>query len=138
MEDKADFSSYGFRPARSCHDALERILLILSSSNIGSLEPKKPWVVEGEIKGCFDNIDHDYLMKKIGDFPASPLVLRWLKAGFVDSDGFHDTDLGTPQGCIISPLLSNITLDGLEADLGITYRKRKTKTYPYYRYTVND
>jgi RNA-directed DNA polymerase len=112
--------------------------LNLKTHGSDSLEVRKPWVVEGDIKGCFDNISHDYLMEKVGDFPLSRLLLRWLKVGYVDSDGFHDIDLGTPQGSIISPLLSNIALDGLEAELGVTYKKRKSSKAPFFRLILDD
>lgn len=118
-EAKFEAVSYGFRPGRSCKDAQGRIYSNLKSSR--GVPCKKPWVVEADISGCFDNISHDYLMKTIGNFPARKLIYFWLKAGYVEGDVFHTTNSGTPQGGIISPLLANIALDGLEAHLGINY-----------------
>jgi RNA-directed DNA polymerase len=84
---------------------------------------KKKWVVDADIKGCFDNIDHEFLMKKIGNFPARKLIQKWLKAGYVDKNVFHESEIGVPQGSIISPLLSNIALHGMEEALGVIYEK---------------
>ena len=125
-EAKFEATSYGFRPARSTRDARERIYVNLKSSPQGK-PPKKQWIVEGDIKGCFDNISHEFLMDAIGNFPARKLILYWLKAGYVDKGVFNDTDSGTPQGGIISPLLANITLHGLESHLGIKHYKRKDR-----------
>lgn len=82
----------------------------------------KKWVLDADIKGCFDNISHEYLMKAIGNFPSRKLIHLWLKAGYVEKGVFHDTDSGTPQGGIISPLLANIALHGMEEAL--TIRKK--------------
>ncbi|MGK7942891.1 MAG: group II intron reverse transcriptase/maturase, partial [Microcystaceae cyanobacterium] len=110
--------SYGFRPARSCHDALGKIYL--------ACRPNKTlqWIVDADIKGCFDNISHEHLLKSIGNFPARTLIKEWLKAGFVDSKTFNLTESGTPQGGIISPLLANIALHGMEETLGVKYDNR--------------
>ena len=111
-------TSYGFRPGRSTHDAQERIF-----KNIKSQNCKKPWILDADISGCFDNIDRSMLLQKIGkQFPASKLVEQWLKAGYVHKDVFHETKAGTPQGGIISPLLANIALHGMEEALGISYK----------------
>lgn len=122
-EPKFEPTSYGFRPARSAHDAQARIFLNIKSSPLGK-PPKKQWVMEGDIKGCFDNISHDYLLQSIGNFPDKILIKEWLKAGYVDKRAFYDSETGTPQGAIISPLLANIALHGLEKHLGIEYYKR--------------
>lgn len=110
-------TSYGFRPGRSCHDAIERI------HSLSKANTTKRWVVDADIKGCFDNISHIPLMKTIGNFPARKLILQWLEAGYVDKGVFFDTNSGVPQGGIISPLLANIALHGMEAALGIRYDK---------------
>lgn len=123
-EAKFEPTSYGFRPARSAKDARERIFLNLKSSPQGK-PPKKQWIVEGDIKGCFDNISHSKLLETIGNFPARGLIKYWLEAGYVDKGTFHPTGNGTPQGNVISPLLANIALHGLEEHLGITYYERK-------------
>jgi RNA-directed DNA polymerase len=105
-ETTADKSSYGFRPFRSCHDAIERCYIHLSRRD------SAVWVLEGDIKGCFDNISHQWLIENI---PMDRKVLQqWLNAGFIENKRLSPTVKGTPQGGIISPTLANMTLDGLE------------------------
>lgn len=135
-ECNADLGSYGFRPGRSTWDAIERIHDTLTTKN-NSL-PKKQWILDADIKGCFDNISHEYLLSKIAGFPFKPLVKRWLEAGYIDKNVFNQTDLGTPQGGIISPLLANIALDGIEKELGVKYRKRKADNPLGFRLTIDD
>jgi len=106
-------SSYGFRPGRSAHDAIACIYVTAKTTN------QKKWVIDADIAGCFDAIDHDYLLSQIGNFPARGLIAQWLKAGYLEAGVFHSTSAGTPQGGIISPLLANIALHGIEAALGI-------------------
>ncbi|OUL35141.1 group II intron reverse transcriptase/maturase [Nostoc sp. T09] len=117
-ESKFEGSSYGFRPGRSAHDAIGKIY------NIARPNKTKKWVVDADIKGCFDNIAHEPLIKIIGNFPARKLINLWLKAGYVDKGTFYETETGTPQGGIISPLLANIALHGLEKALGIKHNNR--------------
>jgi len=105
-ETLADPNSYGFRPGRSCHDAIAQCFNALAKPNSAE------WVLDGDIKGCFDHIDHHWLIRNT---PIDPRILRqWLKCGFMETGAFLDSEAGTPQGGIISPLLANITLDGLE------------------------
>lgn len=78
-------TSYGFRPKRGCHDAIERIFKSCS-------QRKKRWIFEGDFKGCFDNLSHDYIMKQIEDFPEKSMIERWLKAGYVDNNVFKRTE----------------------------------------------
>ena len=111
-------TSYGFRPGRSAHDAIDFFYGICRPNK------RKKWVVDADIQGCFDNIDHDYLMKSIDNFPARKLIHQWLKAGVMDKGVFHETDSGTPQGGIVSPLLANIALHGMEQALGVKYDYR--------------
>lgn len=120
-EAKFEDSSYGFRPGRSCHDAIQRIF------NLASAKGKRRWVLDADIKGAFDNIDHDKLLEVIGNFPARELVRQWLKAGYLEDGVFHDTDRGTPQGGVISPLLANIAFHGMEDALGVRYYRRKAR-----------
>ncbi len=110
--------AYGFRPGRSTHDAIAKIFLLARPNK------KKRWVVDADIKGAFDNIDHAFLLQTIGHFPARALIHQWLKAGYVDGGVLHNTDTGTPQGFVISPLLANIALHGLEQALGVTYNTK--------------
>ncbi|MGU4894003.1 group II intron reverse transcriptase/maturase, partial [Escherichia coli] len=73
------------------------------------------WILEGDIKGCFDNISHDWLLSHI---PMDRRLLKkWLKAGYMERGVFNHTNSGTPQGGIISPVLANMALDGLEKEL---------------------
>jgi RNA-directed DNA polymerase len=121
-EAKFEKGSYGFRPGRSAHDAIGKIFT--------SIRQRSKYVLDADIKGCFDNIDHDALLKKIHTFPKLRRVIRsWLKAGIMENHEVEANERGTPQGGVISPLLSNIALDGLEAKLK-TYansHKRKNK-----------
>jgi RNA-directed DNA polymerase len=108
-ETGADPHSYGFRPARSCADALEQLHKALSCR--GGAE----WVLEGDIQACFDRINHDWLLAHI---PMERAVLRkWLKAGYLEQADWYPTEAGTPQGGVISPVLANLALDGLQERL---------------------
>ncbi|MGR5489129.1 reverse transcriptase domain-containing protein, partial [Vibrio alfacsensis] len=81
-------------------------------------------VLEGDIKGCFDHISHDWL---IANVPMDKIILkRWLQSGYLKSGSFNPTDAGTPQGGIISPVLANIALDGLEKVLESHFGERNT------------
>lgn len=112
-ETTADFDSYGFRPERSTQDAIGKLFIALSQK--GAAE----WVLEGDIKGCFDHISHDWMLKHI--CTDTLLLQKWLKAGYVDQKQLYPTDAGTPQGGIISPTLANLVLDGIEDLLGRRY-----------------
>ncbi|MBU6296961.1 MAG: group II intron reverse transcriptase/maturase [Alphaproteobacteria bacterium] len=114
--------SYGFRPGRSTHGALEHIRRAAQSHKRGNdtrrYRMSYPWVIEGDIKGCFDNINHHYLMerlrKRIADQRIIRLIGQFLKSGVLAEDQFFRTQVGTPQGGIISPLLANIALSAIE------------------------
>jgi RNA-directed DNA polymerase len=103
--------SYGFRPGRSCHDAIEQSFLRLRG---GNGKRRDTWVLDADIKGFFDNVAHESILSMIGTFPKRELIKEWLKAGFIDSGVHNPTETGTPQGGVISPLLANIGLHGLE------------------------
>jgi RNA-directed DNA polymerase len=106
-ETLADTVSFGFRKYRSAQDACEQAFICLSRKNSAQ------WILEGDIKGCFDNINHDWLLDNI---PMDKSILKqFLKAGFIYKRHLNPTKAGTPQGGIISPILANITLDGLQA-----------------------
>src|SRR5947209_5697725 len=113
-EARFEATSYGFRPGRSAHDAIERIYIAARGNT------HYEWVVDADIEGAFDNIDHTYLMDTIGPVPGRELIRQWLKAGYVDRNVFRSTDTGTPQGGVISPLLANIALHGLSDALHCT------------------
>ena len=105
----ADPCSYGFRKGRSVHDAIARCFITLARPD------QAKWIFEGDIRGCFDNLSHDWLVEHI---PTDKGRLRaWLNAGFMERGGFHPTEAGTPQGGIISPVAANMALDGLEGRL---------------------
>ena len=114
--------SYGFRPGRSCHDAIGRIFRIALPHS------RKHWVVDADIKGAFDNISHEPLLEQLKGFPARELIKQWLKAGVMDKGVFAETEQGTPQGGVISPLLANIALHGMEKAMGVKYQKVKSHT----------
>lgn len=116
-EAKFESTSYGFRPKRSTHDAIENLYKKLCKKSNG-----KYWIFEGDFKGCFDNLGHEHIMDCIQNFPYKNIIFKWLKAGYVDNNVFHRTEAGTPQGSVISPLLANIALHGMEQELGVQYR----------------
>lgn len=106
-EVRADPNSYGFRKYRGAADAIQQCFKALAK------RASARWVLEGDIRACFDGISHSWLLANI---PMDRLVLRkWLKAGYVEGTDLYPTQAGTPQGGIISPTLANMTLDGLEA-----------------------
>ena len=128
-EAKFEPTSYGFRPGRRQHDAIRRIHYNIESG-------KWCWVMEGDFKSCFDTLSHDFILEQIHGFPHFNLVKRFLKAGYVDNGAFHNTYEGTPQGGLLSPLLANIALHGMEKALGITYRYRtRIKNDEIYEFT---
>jgi len=107
-EAKFEPNSYGFRPKRSTHDAIANLFNKLNAKTA------RKWIFEGDFKGCFDNLSHEHILDKIGNFPEKAIIEKWLKAGYVDNGTFNETDRGTPQGGVISPLLANIALHGME------------------------
>ena len=105
-EETADPNSYGFRTYRSAADAIQQAFILLSWKR------SPQWILEGDIRSCFDTISHVWLMNNI---PMDKAVLgQWLKAGYVDKKVLYPTERGTPQGGIASPTLANMVLDGLE------------------------
>jgi RNA-directed DNA polymerase len=107
--------SYGFRPGRSVHDAIEQCWTLLNGRT------RRPWILDADLKSAFDKISHEHILERVGPVPGRHLVKEWLKAGYVEADFFHTTDSGTPQGGIISPLLLNVALQGLHQALGPAY-----------------
>ena len=116
--------SYGFRPYRAQKHAIRDIVNVINAS---CKSPDQPvWAVEGDIKGCFDNIDHRLLLQKlwrigVHDKRILKIISQMLKAGYVESDLYHATKSGTPQGGILSPLLSNVYLNDFDWYVGRTY-----------------
>src|SRR5713101_1160933 len=125
-ESQADGHSYGFRRERRCADAMAQTHGLLSHRH------GPEWILEGDIKACFDKISHEWLLMHI---PMDRQVLgKWLKAGFLEKHAWFATTEGTPQGGIISPVLANWTLDGLQRLLAERFdtpqsRQRKTKVH---------
>ncbi len=106
-EAKFEPNSYGFRPGRSCHDAVGAIF--------SSIQQAQKYVLDADIAKCFDRINHEALLAKLGTFPTLRRAIKaWLKAGIMDGGELFPTAEGTPQGGVISPLLANIALHGLE------------------------
>lgn len=115
-EARFEARSYGFRPGRSAHDAIGAIYQTLSRRTA-----TRVWALDADLSAAFDRIDHDFLLKVLGTFPARELIRQWLKAGVVDRGSFAATEEGTPQGGVVSPLLMNVALHGLEAAAGVNY-----------------
>jgi RNA-directed DNA polymerase len=111
--------SYGFRPGRGCHDAIEAIYQVVKGR-----DPKRRWVLDADLAAAFDRIDHGHLLDQLGTFPARGLIRDWLTAGVVDKGHFAPTEEGTPQGGVVSPLLLNVALHGMEAAAGVRYFRR--------------
>jgi len=108
-ESTSDPNSYGFRLNRSTADAMSQIFVTMSK------RVSAQWVLEADIKGCFDYINHDWLVDRV---PMDKIILqKWLKAGLIYKGQLQATEAGTPQGGIISPTLANVTLNGLEREL---------------------
>jgi RNA-directed DNA polymerase len=122
-EAKFEPNSYGFRPGRSCHDAIGAIHTAINK--------KAKYVLDADIAKCFDKINHDKLLEKINTYPTLRKVIKqWLKAGVIDNNVFSKTEAGTPQGGVISPLLANIALHGMETkikELASTWKGGKKK-----------
>jgi RNA-directed DNA polymerase len=113
--------SYGFRPGRGCHDAIEAIFNLARGAN-----PSRQWVLDADLAKAFDRIDHDRLLGLLGTFPARKQIEQWLKAGVVEEGRFAPTEEGTPQGGVISPVLLNVALHGIEEAAGVRYRPTGT------------
>lgn len=118
-ETTADPNSYGFRPERSTADAGEQCFTVLSR------KASAQWVLEADIKACYDEISHDWM---IANIPTDKAILqKWLKAGYVYQDELFPTEAGVPQGGIISPVAANMTLDGLEAKLAEKFPRARRR-----------
>src|SRR5712692_1204752 len=114
--------SYGFRPGRGCHDAIESLFSTLRWKG------KRVWILDAGLAAAFDKISHGHLLEALGGFPARGMIAGWLKAGIFEAGkGFAPTGEGTPQGGVISPLLLNIALHGLEEAAGVRYYLRGTR-----------
>ncbi|AUA14145.1 group II intron reverse transcriptase/maturase [Streptomyces sp. SID8382] len=119
-EARFESRSYGFRPGRSCHDAIESIFSFTCHKS-----QVREWILDADLSAAFDRIHHDRLMQFIGSFPGREAIHGWLKAGVMENGRWTPTEEGTPQGGVISPLLLNIALHGMEEAVGVGYRIRK-------------
>jgi RNA-directed DNA polymerase len=110
--------SYGFRPGRGCQDAIEAIYATLSGPRA-----KRVWILDADLSAAFDRIDHDHLLDALEGFPAKELIAAWLQAGVFENGEITPTEEGTPQGGVVSPVLLNIALHGMEQAAGVTYTR---------------
>jgi RNA-directed DNA polymerase len=117
-EARLDPRQYGFRPGRGCHDAIEAIW-----NAVRLARANRVWILDADLKAAFDRLDHNFLLDRIGMFPAREQIREWLKAGVVDRGRYAPTSEGTPQGGVISPLLLNIVMQGMEEAAGARYDK---------------
>jgi RNA-directed DNA polymerase len=111
--------SYGFRPGRGCHDAIEAIYQVVKGK-----DPRRQWILDADLQGAFDHIDHDFVLGQLGSFPGRGMIRAWLRAGVMENGRFAPTEEGAPQGGVISPLILNITLHGMETAAGVRYFRR--------------
>ena len=122
-EARSEPRSYGFRPGRSCQDAIAAIYNACKGPRASRV-----WALDADLAAAFDKIDHDRLLAAIGSFPARDMIRGWLKAEVVEAGkGFAPTVEGTPQGGVISPCLLNVALHGLEEAAGVRYRAGGTR-----------
>lgn len=108
--------SYGFRPGRGCHDAIQAIFNVVSGKN-----PQRRWVLDADLAGAFDRISHDHILTMLDTFPARGMIKQWLRAGVVENGRLLRTEEGTPQGGVVSPVLLNVALHGMEQAAGVSY-----------------
>jgi len=117
-EARFEQKSYGFRPGRGCHDAIESIYKTACGKSA-----KRLWALDADLAAAFDHIDHSYLLAALGTFPAREAVEGWLKAGVIEKGRLAPTEEGTPQGGVVSPLLLNVALHGMEEAAGVRYHQ---------------
>jgi RNA-directed DNA polymerase len=108
--------SYGFRPGRSCQDAMQAIFVTARGAQC-----RRGWVLDADLTAAFDQIDHARLLEALGMFPGRGMVEGWLRAGVMDQGRFAPTERGSPQGGVISPVLMNVALHGMEEAAGVRY-----------------
>ena len=112
--------SYGFRPGRGCHDAIEAIFQAGKGGNGAS--PRRSWILDADLAGAFDRIGHGHLLSQLGTFPARELIAGWLTASVIEDAQLTPTGEGTPQGGVVSLLLLNVALHGMEDAAGVRYQ----------------
>src|SRR6266496_1417062 len=116
-EARFESRSYGFRPGRSCQDAMQAIFVTARGAAC-----RRSWALDADLAAAFDRIDHAHLLHQLGTFPARGMVAAWLTAGVIDQGRFAPTERGSPQGGVISPLLMNVALHGMEQAAGVRYQ----------------
>jgi RNA-directed DNA polymerase len=108
--------SYGFRPGRGCQDAIRAIYEVVKGKR-----PKRLWVLDADLAGVFDRIAHEHILDALGAFPARGMIAQWLRAGVIENGRLQRSEEGTPQGGVVSPVLLNIALHGIEQAAGVRY-----------------
>ncbi len=115
-EARFESRSYGFRPGRSCQDAMQAVFVTTRGAAC-----KRLWALDADLAAAFDRIDHSRLLSQLGTFPARKRAGQWLKAGVLDKGRLAPTERGSPQGGVISPVLMNVALHGMEEAAGVRY-----------------
>src|SRR6266540_3466287 len=116
-EARSEPKSYGFRPGRGCHDAI-----VATHTTSSGKQAKRLWVLDADLQAAFDRLNHGHILGSLGAFPGRGMVRQWLQAGVVEDGAFAPTEQGAPQGGVISPLLMNVALHGMEQAAGVRYR----------------
>jgi RNA-directed DNA polymerase len=116
-EARFESRSYGFRPGRGCQDAMQAIFVTARGATC-----RRQWVLDADLAAAFDQIDHAHLLGQLGSFPARGMIAAWLQAGVIDQGRFAPTERGSPQGGVISPVLMNVALHGMEQAAGVRYQ----------------
>jgi RNA-directed DNA polymerase len=115
-EARFESRSYGFRPGRGCQDAIQAVYVTARGATC-----KRVWALDADLAAAFDQIDHSHLLDQLGSFPARGWITGWLTAGVMDRGRFAPTERGSPQGGVISPVLMNVALHGMEQAAGVRY-----------------
>ena len=115
-EARFESRSYGFRPGRSCQDAVQAVFVTARGTTC-----KRLWALDADLAAAFDRIEHSHLLAQLGTFPARGRIEQWLKAGVLDQGRLAPTERGCPQGGVISPVLMNVVLHGMEHAAGVRY-----------------
>jgi len=115
-EARFESRSYGFRPGRSCQDAMQAVFVTTRGKTC-----KRVWALDADLAAAFDQLDHSYLLGQLATFPGRGLVAAWLRAGVIDQGRFAPTERGSPQGGVISPVLMNVALHGMEEAAAVRY-----------------
>ena len=108
--------SYGFRSGRGCQDAIQAVHMTAKGKSA-----RRVWALDADLASAFDLIAHDHILNQLGSFPNRGMIRAWLKAGAVEQGRLHRTEDGVPQGGVVSPLLLNVSLHGMEMAAGVRY-----------------